>query len=143
MIIETPYDQYEIINKIRERICTVEEHDNLKISGKDKWPKYYGTVTDDAFQLCKIGNNGKGGQHLIIIGRVIRKDNKVYITYKPMLNSNHINVLFLMCSLLIYTIVKRDRITIIPLIALSVGMLLEYRKMYCEYFEFKEFINDL
>jgi len=112
----------------------------LDVFNRDAWPRYWGTVSNNRFQLSKLGKSVRGSQHLIISGRIYEQNSKTILAIWPTPNVNQCVALFFFVGLLIFLFIKWSFITLIPITALIIASIIEFNKSREEYKEFQRFV---
>lgn len=143
MTIKSDYSLQETEELFRRIICSCKERDSLETKNRETWPKYWGTLSNSKFQLSKLKDSGigRGGQNLLINGLIYANEDDVYVDIKPMINYNHSLIIVLFITLIIYSVCVKTKMAFFLVILISLGMIVEIKKLYSEYVEFAEYVE--
>lgn len=140
MILESKYNLKETVKRLQDNTCTISQCKKLDPLHRELWPKYWGSVSDDHFQLSKLGKSVRGSQHLIISGRIYEQNTKTVLSIWPMPNANQCIAFLFFIGLMIALFIKWSFITLVPIVILILGSIIEINKSCEEYKEFQYFV---
>lgn len=139
MIIESKYGLQETISRLESNIHHAEYKWFMPL-GLNSSHKYMGTVSEERFRIFE----GSIRKPLTIAGRVYEKDGKVYISFWPEPNINHILFLILCTIAVVVFLIRLEWWGILGVIILSsIITLFEFSRLKGKYDDFKDFVSEL
>lgn len=144
MKVETKYSIQETIRKLQDNTCTIEQYHDLKHRDRGNRPLYYGSISNDRFQVTRAHRiENHRGQALMVSGRIYEKNQHAMIVFWPIPTPNHIVALIFALMVVVLAIVMRSYYYLIPLPIICISSIGEYRLTREEYLEFGLFLDNL